>query len=250
MASKNGKGHGIHSPFVFEFVKQVLNDTQNYYCYAPIENCRQLFLKNSEIIEVQDFGAGSRRGLSNQRSISAIAASSLKPKKYGQLLFRMANFYGAETIVELGTSLGITTAYLASANSKGKVISLEGSDNVAKIAAENIAGLGIKNAEIITGNFDDTLPEVLKKAGQVDLVYVDGNHRKTPTLQYFQQLMAAKNDRTILVFDDIHWSKDMEEAWEIIKADDRVMLTIDLFFIGIVFFRQEFKVKQHFSIRF
>ena len=248
--ASNGKGHGVHSPFVFNFIKNVLNDKKNYDCYHSIEKLRHKLLHDKRLIEVEDFGAGSLAVPNKKKRINDITSSFLKPKKFAQLLFRIVNYYKAQTIVELGTSLGITTAYLAGANKTSEILTLEGSKNVSEIAEENFKKLGLQNIKLIQGNFDDTLPKLLSQPQKVDLAFVDGNHRKAPTLSYFYQLINKSTDSTILIFDDIHWSAEMEEAWKEIQQQSSVTLTIDLFFIGIVFFKKDFKVKQHFVIRF
>ena len=250
ITASNGKGHGIHSPFVFEFVTQVLNDSRQFYAYDGIEQLRQQMRSNNELLTIDDFGAGSRVAATKQRSVSSIAASALKPKKFSQLFFKIVNHYQPQTIVELGTSLGITTSYLAAANQKGRVVTMEGAKAVAAVAKQNFEALGLTNIEVVQGNFDDTLPVTLQRLSKVDFAYVDGNHRKEPTLRYFNQLLPYLHAESILIFDDVHWSEEMEQAWETIKADKRVLMTIDLFFIGLVFFKEEFKVKQDFVIRF
>lgn len=250
LTASSGKGHGVHSPFVFEFVTHVLNDKRAFDCFRYIEAIREeLKIDNTEI-NVPDFGAGSRMQLSNKRKISAIAKSSLKPKKYSQLIFRIVHYYKPGSIIELGTSLGITTSYLSFANPTAKIITMEGAHEVAAFAKKNFKQLHLSNIKVVEGNFNDNLSTVISQLSAVDFAFVDGNHRKEPTLNYFHQFIKLSTPSTILIFDDIHWSKEMEEAWSKIKQHASVTLTIDLFFIGIVFFRPEKKVKEHFIIRF
>lgn len=246
----NGKGHGVHSPFVFDFIIHVLNDKKKYDCYDEIETLRKKLLNNNTVIEVEDFGAGSAVIPFKNRVVKDIAASSLKKKKYARLLFRVAKYYEAKTIVELGTSFGITTCYLASANAGSKVITLEGARNIANLASKNFGEMNLGNVELIEGNFEKTLSLLNSKIADIDLVFVDGNHRKNATLEYFDFFLSKRTNNSIFIFDDIHWSVEMEEAWKLIQQHDSVTMTIDLFFIGLVFFRKDFKVKQHFSIRF
>ncbi|MBS1747978.1 MAG: class I SAM-dependent methyltransferase [Bacteroidetes bacterium] len=250
LTASNGKGHGVHSPFVFNWIIQVLNDKRSFDCFREIEGMRASVKLNKSEISVPDFGAGSRKNLDNKRKISAIAKSSLKPKKYSQLLFRMVHHYKPVTILELGTSLGITTSYLSCANPDAKIITMEGAPEVAGIAENNFKQLRLANISVEVGNFDDNLSSVIKKLQQVDFAFIDGNHRKEPTINYFHQLLEKSTPSTIFIFDDIHWSEDMEAAWKQIQQHPAVTLTIDLFFIGIVFLRQEQKVKEHFSVRF
>jgi len=248
--AKNGKGHGVHSPFVFDFIIHVLNDKKKYECYKKIEPLRKKLLQNNSFIEVEDFGAGSAIIPFKNRKIKDIARSSLKKKKYSQLLSRIAKYYDPQNMVELGTSFGISTCYLSCANKNSKVFTLEGSGNIAEIALQNFKQIESKNIEIIKGEFKKTLPLVFDKIENVDLLFIDGNHRKKPTLDYFNFFLKKSKTTSIFIFDDIHWSKEMEEAWELIKQHNLVTMTIDLFFIGLVFFSKDFKVKQHFTIRF
>ncbi len=250
LTASNGKGHGVHSPFVFEFITKMLNDKRGLDCFKDIESLRSELKKNNTEISVPDFGAGSRMQLDNRRKISAIANSSLKPKKYSRLLFRIAEYYKPATIIELGTSLGITTSYLACANPQASIITMEGAPEVAHIAQENFNNLHLYNIIIVEGNFDETLPSVTNQLSTIDFAFIDGNHRKAPTLNYFYELLKIAKPSSIIVFDDIHWSEEMEEAWNEIKEHPSVTLTIDLFFIGIVFFRTEQKIKQDFTIRY
>ena len=249
-SASNGKGHGVHSPFVFDFITSVLNNKQHYYAYDTVEAMRERLELNRNTITVEDMGAGSVTSATKERSIGSIARSAAKPRKYGQLLFRMANRYRPNTIMELGTSLGITTGYLALGNMEANVITMEGSVAIAEKALENFRDMNLKNVKLVQGNFDDTLSKVLAALERIDMAFVDGNHRKVPTLDYFRQLIRVMSPESVIVFDDIHWSREMEEAWEQIKQDSRVTLSIDLFFIGLVFFNPSFKVKQHFTIRF
>jgi predicted O-methyltransferase YrrM len=248
--AKSGNGHGMHSPFVFDFIIHVLNDKKQYECYAKIEPLRSQLLRDESIIEVEDFGAGSAIMPSNKRKISTIAGSSLKSKKFAKLLFRIVNYYKPKTIIELGTSFGVTTAYMACAKHKPGMYTLEGSKEIGSIAESNFSKLGFQNIKLILGNFKDTFLSTLGKLEFVDLAFVDGNHRKNATLHYFFELQKKSSQASIFIFDDIHWSQEMEEAWSEIQEQPSVTLTIDLFFIGLVFFSPDFKEKQHFTIRF
>lgn len=250
LTASNGKGHGIHSPFVFDFITTVLNDRRPYPAYNIVERLRQQLLHDQRVVSVQDFGAGSTASSSSQRSIASIAKNAAKPKKFGQLLYRMVRQYQPATVLELGTSLGITTSYLAMASPVTRVLTMEGSSAIAAVARQNFSDLHLQQVELIEGNFDKTLPEVLHRRPSPDFVFIDGNHRREPTERYFEALFPGIQNDTILIFDDIHWSPEMEAAWANIKDRAEVRCTIDLFFIGIILFRAEFREKQHFVIRF
>ena len=250
ITASNGKGHGMHSPFVFEFITKILNDRTDYPEYEKVEALRDQLLNDTTVLEVEDFGAGSAVDKKSKRSISSIAKNAAKPKKFGQLLFRMVKRYQPKTILELGTSLGITTSYLSLAKPDARLITMEGSKEIADVAKQNFNAIELKNVELIEGNFDNTLSFVVRDLSSVDFSFIDGNHQQEPTERYFKELLSKTNNDSILVFDDIHWSSEMEAVWETIKKNPAVTCSIDLFFIGIIFFRKEFKEKQHFVIRF
>jgi predicted O-methyltransferase YrrM len=248
--ASNSKGHGIHSPFIFYLVDLVLNDHQRYATYRKIEAIRKKLLKDKSILELEDYGAGSAVLKTNTRSVSSIVKSVVKKKKYGQLLFRIVYNLKPEYILELGTSFGLSTAYMSMANPASNVITCEGSPVIADIALQNFKNAGLKNIELVKGNFDDTLSGIVNRLPKLDLVFFDGNHRKEPTLNYFQTCLPKAGEKSVFIFDDIHWSEDMESAWKMIQSDPAVYCTVDLFFMGLVFFRPEFREKQHFVIRF
>lgn len=245
----------MHSPFIFHFITKVLNEKKHYPEYDAVENLRSELLKDERVLTIEDFGAGSSISKTNKRTVASIARNAAKPKKFGQLLFRMVKAHQPSTILELGTSLGITTSYLSLAKPTTKLITMEGANAVADVARNNFEKLKLKNCLIEQGNFDFTLPAVIRalnvvEGSSVDFAFIDGNHCQEPTERYFLELLSKTNNDSILIFDDIHWSPEMEAAWETIKAHSSVRCSIDLFFIGIVFFREEFREKQHFSVRF
>ncbi len=247
--SHNSKGFGIHSPSVFYLVTKVINNFAPYNCFRIIENERAKLCKNQQTINVEDYGTGSKILNDGKKKIAQIAKYSLKPKKQAQLIFRLANYFGSQQILELGTSLGITTSYLASVSTKTKVITLEGCPEISKIAQQTFNNLDLKNIKLITGEFSKTLNSALAELKKVDFVFFDGNHKQEATLNYFKTCLPHIHNNTVFIFDDIHYTNDMEEAWAAIKADNMVKVTIDMFHMGIVFFKKEL-TKQHFNIRF
>jgi predicted O-methyltransferase YrrM len=249
-SASNGKGHGIHSPSVFDFVTKVLSDKKEYEDYSKVENLRKKLLHDQTVIAVEDLGAGSSSSAARERAVSSITKNALKSKKYAQFLYRTAKYYQPQTIIELGTSLGVTTSYFSLAKPGANIFTLEGAQEIANIAKQNFKTLALQNIKLVEGNFDYTLPSVLYHLSSVDLAFIDGNHRREPTENYFNWLLPKAGNDSVFIFDDIHWSPGMEQAWNNIKAHPAVRCTVDLFFIGLVFFRNEFKEKQHFTIRF
>ena len=228
LTAGNGKGHGIHSPFVFDFVTNVLNDHRAFPEYAPVETLRKRLRRDTTLLKIEDMGAGSISGAKagrgeafagetvSTRSIREITRYSAKPPRLGQLLFRVARHYHPSTILELGTSLGLSTAYLAAGAPGAQLYTIEGASTLAAAAGENLRSLGME-ARIVTGNFDDELRPLLGRIEPVDLAFIDGNHRYEPTLHYFEAIFRHSSSSAVLIFDDIHWSTEMERAWAEIR---------------------------------
>lgn len=214
-----------------------------------IESLRKKLSKSNKKINIVDFGAGSNINNSQFRKISDVIKNSAKNKKFGRLLYKLVEEYHPKNILELGTSLGISTSYLASAKSNSKVITFEGCKETAKIAKQNFKYLNYSNIKLILGEFGETLHKELAHIKQVDLVFIDGNHQKEPTIHYFNSLLEYSNKTTIFIFDDIHWSAEMEDAWECIKMHKDVSCSIDLFFMGIILINNDLE-KENLIIRF
>jgi predicted O-methyltransferase YrrM len=245
-----GTAHGLHAPFVYDLYTLVVRHTGVYQAYAAVEARRTALLADNRQLDVRDFGAGSQQARTGgrTRAVRAIARSAAKPPKYGQLLFRLVNDRQPRRILELGTSLGLTTAYLASADSRARVVTLEGDPASAAIARETFQTLELTNIKLLEGEFSQTLDEAIRQlGGTLDFVFFDGNHRYEPTLDYVKRCLPHRHAETVFVLDDIHWSADMERAWAAVKELPEVSLTIDLFAVGLVFFRPN-APKQHFIL--
>lgn len=241
--------HSAQSPFLYEFITQVLNRNSDDESCKIIEKLRKDLCKSDQIIKITDFGAGSHVNNSKTRKIKDIAKNSAKNSKFGKLLYRIIQFYKPKNILELGTSLGISTLYLSKAIKLSNVYTFEGCLETSKIAQQNFNKMDAVNTNIIIGDFQNTLQKKLKEIKSIDLAFIDGNHQKDPTILYFEEcLKYAKND-TIFIFDDIHWSKGMENAWNYIKSHKKTTLTIDLFYLGVVFVKSELS-KENYIIRF
>lgn len=246
--AKGEKGHGVHSPFLFKLITAVLNDRNYYKEYKIVEHSRSLYNSSKEFICLEDFGAGSRVFNDSKRKLRDIAKKSATRPKYGELLFRLVRFFQPQTIVEFGTSLGIGTLYMALAAPNAKLTTIEGSKELATHSQNLFRSLGLKNILVVTGEFKKVVEEEIINE-TVDFVYFDGCHTKEMTLNLFEKMASKSSSSAVFVFDDIHWSCEMEDAWKVIKNDKRVTLSLDLFQIGIVFFRTGM-AKQHVVLNF
>ena len=241
--------HGVHSPFVYDFIVNVMekskNDPQKYH---GVEFLRHKMLKSKTKIKMLDFGA-KKKG-EYEIPLSKMVKNTAKMAKYARLLHRTCEFYKPKVALEIGTNVGISSMYQALAIPEGYLFTLEGSPSCAEIAVYNLRRLGLENTQVIVGNFDDTLPKVLEQLPKLDYVFFDGNHSMKATLDYFNQCKNLAHNDTIFIFDDINWNEDMNECWQRIKLDEDVKITIDVFFMGIVFFRSENTEKENFTIRY
>lgn len=250
--------HGVHSPFVFSLVTKCFYDKKKYPEYTILKNYRNSLLQNKNTIEVTDFGAGSRVFKSNTRAINQIAKNAGISPKRAELLFRIVKYFQPENILEIGTSLGLATAALAlgleaktnraKLNKKAKITTLEGCPNTINQCQLQLQKFNINNVECVNAEFSSYLKIYNLRPTTYNLIYFDGNHSKKATVDYFELLLPTITNDSVWIFDDIHWSEDMEEAWKIIKNHPKVTVTIDTFQWGIVFFRKE-QEKEHFVIR-
>lgn len=227
--------NGVNDPVFSNHLQNVLDKERSFYAFVALDMVRKKNQIDERILTVNDLGAGSRVTKSNQRTVKSIADSAVKAKKYAELMFRLVETFQPQTIIELGTSLGITTGYLAKANKKAQVYTFEGATEIAHIARENFKLMKLNNVALIEGDFEETLAKTLEKIEQVDLAFLDGNHRKEPTLRYFDQLLPKLHSASIVVVDDINWSAEMNEAWQALAARPEITLAINLFEMGILF---------------
>ena len=287
--------HGVHSPFVYDLLTSCLYKKEDKPAFKTIEAYRQAVLKDEREIQVKDFGAGSKVFKSDTRKVADIAKNAGISRKRAILLNKITSYFKVKSAIELGTSVGISSAAMAAGNDL-KLLTIEGCPETAKIAGEYFKRFKLENIQLVTGSFEEKTPQAHRPPKgelsfqipkykiqsthnrqlttdnsqpttqnpqpktdnllspthnpqpKTDFVYFDGNHQKEPTLKYFLDLLPLAHNNSVFIFDDIHWSSGMEEAWEEIKIHPRVRVTIDTFYWGIVFFREE-QEKEHFTIR-
>lgn len=246
----------VHSPFVFEWITEVLEDRRNYYAFDAIEALRKKMLQSNTAITLTDFGAGpngvfegNKAPVLRPTTLRKVVRRSGSDARQGARLFRLVNWLHPMHVLELGSSVGISTLYISkAAGNDARMTSLEGCPQSSAIARLNLQTLGVTNVEVITGAFSETLKNVVESYPTLDFVFFDGNHQEQPTLGYVEVCMSKVHENTLLVLDDVHWSPGMEAAWEKIKLHPQVTMTIDCGDFACVFFRKDFKTKQHFQI--
>ena len=237
------KPYGIHSPFLYDYASRCLFNKEKNPDFEVIEKIRKAYLKSGKKLTVKDYGQGSRLDRAGgkppftaEKKLNRIASRSLQKPRYCRVLYHTANFFQAQTILELGTSLGISTAYLAKACPKAKVFTLEGCPEISKVALETFKKAGTPNVIQITGEFGRELPGLLQQLGKADLVYLDGNHGYNPVMDYFSLISKHLHSRSVFIVDDIRWSKGMWKAWKALQEVPQKTLSIDLGKLGILFF--------------
>jgi predicted O-methyltransferase YrrM len=236
--SRHRKGHAIHSPFVFGIIKNIFRNKIDTSIVSIVETTRKRMLSDRRSVEIVDLGAGADRKNSTLRRVSEMARKSPVPAKYGALLSNMAAEFGGCHIIELGTSLGISTMYLSAARPEAKVSTIEGCKQVAEIASENFRAAGLRNINVYTGSFDEVLPSLLEGENTPGLVFIDGNHRKDPVLKYFDLIIKKVDEKSAVIIDDINYSQEMASAWEQIRSHEKVSVSIDINRMGLLFFRK------------
>ena len=271
LTARNTGGHGVHSPYLFEWVRMVMSDKNTYYVWDEIEEIRQEMLKDTRELEFVDYGSGKLKGENGERRrVCDIAKGSLARRKDAQLLARLVGWLGRSLltspsrggtgdeasedrkglmIVELGTSLGVTTAYLTAMDSRNKVVTYEGCPAVAEVARANWEKLGLSNIACVVGEITvDSLQLAVDSLSGIDVAFIDANHTCEATLTYFNALASRVHEKSVVVVDDIHYNEDMEKAWKAICADERVTTTMDLYRMGLVFFDKHYW-RKHYKMR-
>lgn len=245
---KANNRHGLHSPFVYRLADNIIYDLGTKKVYPEIEKIRSDLEKDKRTITFTGPAAKSSVNSKRARKISDIAKFSSKKSAVNQLLYRLLADLQPQNVIELGTGLGITTSYLQKAAPNAKVYTLESCPEMARIATESFEKAGVIQIELVEGNFDCTFPKVIREVDKLDFVFVGSNHQKDTALKYFAWCLPKVHDATLLVFEDIYWSEEMKQAWSQIKAHPQVTVTIDLFWIGLVYFKKG-QAKEDFMIK-
>lgn len=234
VCSRHRFGHGVHSPNMYNFFRETLFNTSKFD-YSSAENIQALCLKNQKVINVTPAGASLQKN-DTMRRICDIAASSSSYGKYGRLLQRISAYLKPNQILELGTSLGIGTIYLASGSPKSKIVTIEACKATCNEARQNFDNIGISSSiKSINANFDEVLPELISNE-KFELIYIDGNHTYEATLRYYNMIAQSAASSTVAIFDDINWSRGMSAAWSKICKMPTTIAAIETMRMGIVFF--------------
>lgn len=244
---KKKSAHSIHSPFLYDWFQTIFKGKLHHDDLANYLRLRKEILNDHQIIFHQDFGAGSKRVTTPNPTVSQLASTSLKPLKEAALIARTADYFQCKTILELGTSFGLTTALVAMLNPDANIITVEGSEAVAQRANEVFAQLPQHNITLINKEFDVAIADQSLEIGvPFDFVIIDGNHRMVPTLRYFEYLLDFCAEDAIFVFDDIRWSKEMLRAWKQISSHQRITLALDMFGMGMVFLNPDLSKEYYY----
>ncbi|MGQ1784192.1 MULTISPECIES: O-methyltransferase [unclassified Saccharicrinis] len=212
----------------------IIYNNYPFYRFEDINDIRNDVLQSKQKVEVRDFGAGSKKFRSNHRALRHLVKYNASPQKQGELIFRFASYFKPNNIIELGTSLGLGTMYLALPNSQTKVYTIEGCPKVSNIANRLLGCAGANNVIQHVGPFREELPKVLASVDQVGMVYFDGHHAYQPTLDYFHLCLPKATEASVFIFDDIYWSREMAKAWNEISAHPSVSLSFDFFRFGVL----------------
>jgi len=240
--------HGVHSPFVFDLLTKVIKSPKHYYAFDEIEHIKKQLKSSNDSIQQIEFGAGSHTLKSVEKKIAQLAKTVSIPKSQGELLFKLVEYFQPKSVLELGTCIGISTLYLSLENKQRSVFTIEANPDSAKLAQKLFKQLECNQINSFIGTFEERLDEVLQQMQQIDFAFIDGNHRYEPTINYYRKILPFTHENSILIFHDIHWSEGMQQAWEEIKNDDAVSISVDVFSMGFVFFHKGI-LKQHFVLK-
>jgi predicted O-methyltransferase YrrM len=237
--ARHWKGFGIHSPFAYSFVKDVIYDNFRYPEYAKVNSITKQIKK-----EIKD------AHITSPNKTSYVDALKIGVRrKERRLLFRIVKAFKLPKIIELGTGAGFSTSSMALANEKSNIVTLDNNSDLQCVVKKVFEKELDTTTTFITQSFDEVLEDILQQEGLHGMVFVDGNHKKEATINYFETIMKHATPETIIAFHDIHWPEEMNDAWNYIKKDARVKITFDLFNIGIIFFNPGLQ-KQDYNVIF
>ena len=240
--------YDVHSPFVYKFAQQVIEDKRMFYPFKIIENLRQKLLHDDKRVNIIEFGKGSQVDASLERSIKSIVRYGAIGPETGRQLFRLVNWHKPKTILELGTSTGISTMYLTAAALNAKVITIEGNPEIADLAQRNFKQMGLNQIQVIKAPFDAGLDQVFKQKPKLDFVFIDGNHDYSATMAYFEKCLPYMHNESVFVIADIYWSSEMMKAWNNLHRSENITLSIDLYHFGVLYKHSIFREREHFVL--
>ncbi len=250
LKSKHRKGFGIHSPFLFALVNKDFREECSEAVRSGAEDYKKKLKNQISPVTRSNFGAGSLLALGNKSLLpSEINRTIGIPRKYGELLWKLSRKYGNQGILELGTGLGCSTYYLASGVPNAKVVTIEGHKAYAEVAKRVLSQSEVSNIEFRTGSFTDELNALKNEKAIFGLFFIDGDHSYNPTITNFNHCLEIATADAVIIIDDIHWSDEMQRAWETIKTHSRCAVSIDLFRFGVVFTNKKLQ-NQHYIVRY
>lgn len=239
------RGYGVHSPFVFNLITKVIEEKCSYYSFYDIELLRRELYYREDKLPCPD---RSHPGRMKYRQIGEIVyCEAIKPS-HGKLLFRLANYFKSQRILQIGPNVGISTLYLTSYAKEVRCIALENVPQFAEIARQVFERAG-KHIDLRVGSYASLLPQALRDLGEVDLVYFNTLYEQQHTEALFESCLPYVGDWTLFVFEGIKSSQRMRAFWDAVCARPEVTVTIDLYTMGIVFFNPKLH-KQNYIVYF
>lgn len=239
--------HGIHSPFVYRLLDEVIYDFRAKSVYHDIEKLRAELLEYTREIPLDDRDGESINTGKTIKIKSCVG--KLKSTLVLQLIYRLVEELKPLNIIEYGSSLGISTAYLAKAAPQARIIHIDENKETASITAEILRKLNIQNVELHIGDLVASFPLFLKDIPQLDVVLIQSAKRRENILNNFKCCLPRLSNNSMMVFENIYQNKEMKEAWNEIKSHPEITVTLDLFQVGLVFIRRA-QAKEDFTIRF
>jgi len=230
--AKYGRGFGIHSPFVFSLITNVLREKSLYYDYKRIEQLRDALLDDPSFLLNRE----------TQKKIQ----KSLTSERHGRFLFRLVNFFHPETLLEIGTGLGVDTLYMASPQKNCRCFTLEEDPLLQDLSGKLFSAQSSSNIELVKGRWRDSLEEALNKIEKLDFVCLNAN-QKQPIHELYKMCRSKMHEQSIFVIRNIRVSKDLYELWEELKKEEKVISAVDMYSMGILLYNPSL-TNKHYSL--
>ena len=202
--------------------------------FEACEKYRNKLLQDDTIVSFEIFGSNKTMLV---KDICKKAAS--KPI-WAQFLYLITKRLISPYFLEIGTNLGVSGTYILEAlksKKNSQLYTMEGLPQLCEIAQNQFSKISSNSKyKIYEGLYKNTFPKLLMDNKNFNIVFIDGNHKKEPTIKYFTDLQSQLSSPAIIIFDDINWSLDMQKVWKIVKSHKNVSYSIDMFKFGILIF--------------
>jgi len=221
------KGFGVHSPFVYDLITNVIEEKSDFYAFSDISIAQLQLLQNEHVIQY------GRKRIAVKEALKRFGITT----KEGKFLFRLTNHYKPHTILSIGSSMGLAPLCLTRYNATVQCIILEYEQDIAEIAKQILNKEKNTALNIKIGAYHELLPESIVQLQRIDCVFIGKDVGVNDWDTVFEQCEPFIHDSTFFVLAGIRSSTDKQNYWMQYRQHPSVTIAVDLFDMGLLFFQ-------------